>query len=295
MRHCSWESAEHEADHGEVNPAGGGSGRLLVIAHEPAAVHQPAEGAFDHPALGQHVEAGHLGQPFDHFDYQCGMLGLHPSGKLRAIEAAVHPQFEQLGIVCQGGGQEGARAFSFGTVGGFERDAQQQPQCVHQQETLAALGFLGGIVTDWTAVGAGAHGLAIETGGGGLGVFAAGLAHLGAKPVVEPGQQTLAGPLPEMMIDRLPRREVFGQKPPLGSGLDQIKDGVENCTQGGARAAPFFGGGQEAAKQVPVVVGEIGLVMGDFHRLKSAAANQSRKKQPVKSSDLCVFLFQTGS
>src|ERR1035441_6520331 len=49
-----------------------------------------------------------------------------------------------------------------------------------------------------------------------------------AMAVVEPGQQAVAGPLAEMMIDRLPRREVFGQEPPLGTGLDQIKDGVED-------------------------------------------------------------------
>jgi len=31
---CSCESAEHGAEHGEVNPASGGSGDLFVIAHQ---------------------------------------------------------------------------------------------------------------------------------------------------------------------------------------------------------------------------------------------------------------------
>jgi hypothetical protein len=123
-----------------------------------------------------------------------------------------------------------------------------------------------------------------------LRVFALGLAHLGAEAVVEPGQQDIAGPLVEVMIDRLPRREVFGEEPPLGTGLDQIKDGIEDFTQGGARAAAFFGGGQKAAKQVPLVVGEIGFVRGDFHRLKSAAANQSRKNSQ-SNQGICAFFF----
>ena len=100
-------------------------------------------------------------------------------------------------------------------------------------------------------MGAGADGLAVETGGGGLRVFAAGLPHLGAEPVVEPGEQAVAGPLAGMMIDGLPGREVFGQEPPLRAGLDQIEDGIDDLAQGGAWPAAFFGGGQEAAQQVP--------------------------------------------
>lgn len=263
-----------------------------MIAHEAATVHEPAEGAFDHPAFGQHLEAGHVGESLDHFHHQRGVLRLNPGGELGAIEATVHPQFEQGGIVGQDGGQQGAGAFAFGAVGGFERDAQQQPQGVHQQEPLAALGFLGGIVADFPAVGAGAHGLAVETGSGGLPVLASGLPHLGAEAVVEPGQQAVAGPLAEMMIDGLPRRKVFGQEPPLGTGLDQIEDGVDDRPQRGARAAAFFGRGQEAAKQMPLVVGEVGVVSGDFHRLKSAAANESRENSPSNQAICALFFFK---
>src|ERR1039458_8025229 len=55
------------------------------------------------------------------------------------------------------------------------------------------------------------------------------------------------------------------------------------------------GGGQEAAKQVPLVVGEIGFVSGDFHRLKSATANESRKKSQSNQGFYAFFFFQTGS
>ena len=108
-------------------------------------------------------------------------------------------------------------------------------------------------------------------------VLADGLAHFGTEAMVEPGQQAVAGPLTKMVIDGLPRREVFGQEPPLGPGLDQIEDGVDDLAQGGAWATAFFGGGQEAAQPVPSVVGEVGLVSGDFHRLNCAAANENSK------------------
>src|ERR1019366_7724715 len=154
---------------------------------------------------------------------------------------------------------------------------------------------LGGIVADLAAVGAGAHGLTVEAGGGGLRVFADRLPHLGAEAVVEPGQQAVPAPLAEVVIDGLPGREVFGQEPPLSAGLDQIEDAVEDFAEGGARAAPFFGGGQEAAKQVPLVVGEICFVSGDFHRPKSATANESRKKSQSNQVFYAFFFFQTGS
>ena len=156
---------------------------------------------------------------------------------------------------------------------------------------VAALGFLGGIVADWAAVGAGAHGLTVEAGSGGWRVFASGLPHFGAEAVVEPGQQAVSGPLAKMMIDGLPRRKVFGQEPPLGTGLDQIEDGVDDLAQGGAWATALFGGGQEAAQQVPLVVSEVGVISGDFHRLKSASANESRKNSQ-SNQVICVFFLQ---
>ena len=85
------------------------------------------------------------------------------------------------------------------------------------------------------------------------------------------------GPLAEMMIDGLPRRKVFGQEPPLGTGLDQIENGVDYFAQSDAWAAAFFGGGQEAAQQTPLFVGEVSIVSGNFHCLKSTAADANRK------------------
>ena len=110
--------------------------------------------------------------------------------------------------------------------------------------------------------------------------------------MVEPGQQTIASPLTEMMIDGRPRREVFGQEPPLGTGLDQIEDGIDHLAQGGAWTPAFFGGGQEAAEPLPLVVGEVGIVSGDFHRLNCAAANESRKNSQSNQVICALFFFK---
>ena len=76
----------------------------------------------------------------------------------------------------------------------------------------------------------------------------------------------------------------------MGTGFYKIKDGVEDCAQGGAWSATFFGGGQKAAQQVPLVVGEVGFVRGDFHRLNSAAAKESRKNSQ-SNQGICAFFF----
>src|SRR5258705_9104720 len=93
----SSESAKHDADHGDENPAGGTGFGLFVVAHEPAMLHQPTEGAFDHPAFGQHLETAHAVAPFDDFDFQFGPLGLDLRGESCSGVTAIDPEFAQPG------------------------------------------------------------------------------------------------------------------------------------------------------------------------------------------------------
>src|SRR5438093_5058633 len=97
----SSESAEHDPDHGGENPAGSTGFGGLVVAHQSAMLHQPAEGAFDHPAFGQHFESAHVVAAFDDFDFQFGALGFDPRGEVRSGVAAIHPEFAQPGEVRQ--------------------------------------------------------------------------------------------------------------------------------------------------------------------------------------------------
>ena len=54
---------------------------------------------------------------------------------------------------------------------------------------------------------------------------------------------------------------------------------------------PVFGGGQEAAQQVPLVVGEVGVVGSDFHRRTGATANESHKNSQSNQA-FCAFFLQ---
>jgi hypothetical protein len=51
-------------------------------------------------------------------------------------------------------------------------------------------------------------------------------------------------------------------------------------------------GGQEAAEQMPLSVGEVRVVNSDFHRLKSAAANESRKNSQSIQVFHAFFFFK---
>ena len=54
----SWsgQASEHDADHGEADEGGDGSGVALEVAREAAIVADPGEGSFDDPSFGQDDE-----------------------------------------------------------------------------------------------------------------------------------------------------------------------------------------------------------------------------------------------
>ena len=53
----SGQATQHDADHGEAEEGGDGSGVALEVAGQAAVAADPGEGALDDPALGQDDEA----------------------------------------------------------------------------------------------------------------------------------------------------------------------------------------------------------------------------------------------
>lgn len=85
------ESAEHEADHGEVDEGLAGFDGVFVIFAESASAAEPREGALDDPAARQEFEVGQFGAMFD---------DLEPGAALRPQGA--NPGDERAGITAIG-------------------------------------------------------------------------------------------------------------------------------------------------------------------------------------------------
>ena len=131
MKHeCSSEPAELDSDHRDENPSRGAGFGGFVIAHQPAVVHEPAEGAFHDPAAGQDMEAFLGIGAFDDGDGQLGTEGFYPLGKGFARIAAVHPQDAQPGEPAEHLRQEELRSGAFGDAGRGDGHAEDQTECV---------------------------------------------------------------------------------------------------------------------------------------------------------------------
>jgi len=280
----SGQSAEHDSYQRDEDPGGGAGLTLLVVANQAAVLHQPGESAFDDPALGQHAEAADVVVAFDHLHFQLGTLRSHPVGELGTGVAAIDPELAQPGEIRQQRLQQGLRTRSFGRVGRLDRSPEHQPEGVYQEKAFAALGLFGGIVAHLAPVRIGTDGLAVEHRGGRPTAFADGGAGQGSEAVVEGGPDAVATPPVEVMIDRLPRWEAFGQEAPRTAAFDKVENGVEDQPQRSARTTPALGRRQVPLNELPLGVGEIGVVRGDLHRLESAAAKVGHLRQRTKSS-----------
>ena len=66
-----------------------------MVADEAAVTHEPAEGAFDDPAVGEELEAlGRVGA-FDDLDIQLRAETAHPVGELLSGISTVDPELAQ--------------------------------------------------------------------------------------------------------------------------------------------------------------------------------------------------------
>ena len=68
------QSVEHLVRHSPQQPRSAEVSVALVVFAETAVVVHPAKGAFDNPALGQHLEALHSIAAFDDFNGKAELL-----------------------------------------------------------------------------------------------------------------------------------------------------------------------------------------------------------------------------
>ena len=141
----SWacQAAQHDADHGEAEEGGDGSGVALEVAGQAAVAADPGKGALDDPAFGQDDEA----------------MGIAALDDLQGPGTGLGDQLGHLWSLVSGIGknafderkgsprrtQQLARPVAILQVGRVYGDAQQEAQRVDQDVALAAGDFLARI------------------------------------------------------------------------------------------------------------------------------------------------------
>ena len=81
------------------------------------------------------------------------------------------------------------------------------------------------------------------------------------KRVVDTVPDTLALPTTQIVVDRLPGREVMRQEPPCTAGPKGVEDGLDQLARGGlAGTAARLSLGDQGRNQGPLCVAQIGRV-----------------------------------
>lgn len=138
------QSVKHEVCHRQLDHRDAAFGLRLVILTQPAVSAQPAEGAFDNPAFGQHLEALHIVAALHNLD----LTAQTPRGlrEVLTAEPAVGPEFFESVIQALDLDEHLLAAVTLGRVGPGDDAAEDQPECIDDQETLSAKGFLARVI-----------------------------------------------------------------------------------------------------------------------------------------------------
>ena len=137
------QAAQHDADHGEAEEGGDGSGIALEVAGQATVSTDPGKGALDDPTLGQDDEAMGVAA-LDDFQFPRPGFGDH-LGHLWPLIAGIGEDAFDEGKGSPRRAQHLARAVAVLHVGRVDGDAQQEAQRIDQDVTLAAGDFLARI------------------------------------------------------------------------------------------------------------------------------------------------------
>ena len=110
----------------------------------------------------------------------------------------------------------------------------------------------------------GLHTLAVQNGRRGPAALGVGFSDERAQGVVERRLLMVERPLPEGMIDRLPRGKVGRQITPRKATLDDVKDGIQDAPTIHERASAFGGFGEHRFEVSPLGICKTGVIYGVF-------------------------------
>lgn len=120
-------------------------GELLVVADKPAVLEDPSEGALNHPATAQHLEAFCGGRAFDDLDDDMSLLPgpLHEPTGISSVGKGV---FDER-VSCAGRLEHQLGAIAILNVGRVDPDCKEAPIGVGQDMALATFNLLARVVT----------------------------------------------------------------------------------------------------------------------------------------------------
>lgn len=254
------QTSKHKANHGQVDHRLASGGLPFVVATESAIAPQPTEGPLHDPASRQYLEGVKVGALYN-FD----RAAPQPAGPLqqRSGVAAIGPDMfdASTSFLAEEGSQQLLGAIPVLNVRRQDQDPEHQADCVDQDVAFTSVDLLARIVTPLVA-GLGTLGaLAVDDRSPGLRLSSFDEAEIFAQMGVKLVPQAIALPEPEVVIDRAPRREVFGQVPPLAAGLDQVENRVEQFPEGMFAATALLAGlGETIVDESPLSVGNIRCV-----------------------------------
>src|SRR5450432_1640052 len=137
----------------------------------------------------------------------------------------------------------------------------------------------------------GFHTLAVHDGRCGLTALALVFEDECAEGVVERRPLMVEGPLPEDMVDGFPRRKVSGQIMPWVATFDLIEYGIHDASPVCGRAAALGWFGEHRLEEVPLGIGEVGVMYSVFHA-PTEAALENETLCPKRNVDSSLHLVE---
>ena len=297
---AGFEPADHDADHGPLDPGLGGHQQPFVVAVEPPAAHQPHAGALHHPPARQHREPTlPVGLP-DQLDDQATHLpgvgdqptGLPTVGEHRHDRRHHEPQPLE----------DHPAAVTVLHAGGGHRDQHQQPECVSHDVSIPSVDLLPGVIAPRSRcyrVGAASDRLGLEElGRGGRGEPSGITQPVITQYLVERLDGAVVTPASEVLTPGLSRRQIVREEAPHTAGAQHDEDGVDD------RSARMLlvttgrvGYRQDRLDEIPLGSGQIGGVgrtARDTRRSHTSSSPTVRPKprdpcsiSPTTPSDTC--------
>lgn len=243
------ESSRHQSGHRDVDQGLGGLGELLIVLAEPAALAEPRQSALHHPPPGQDspeplgTEAVPVDDSTDGSPRSRGLAGMandvHRPAQVGLdpllagpTVARIHPGMlearEILADACEHHWKRGPVLDG----GAMDLGPEHQSLGLDHEVTLALAELLAAVISPYASNSGCLDLLAVDDAGTGLGVSPNPDAQPFAKGSMHRLPDAIQSPEPEVVIDRLPGRELVGQQPPLTTTTDDIEDGIQDLPPG---------------------------------------------------------------